>query len=476
MRLDLSLSQRPEMQLRLSPQLIQRIEILQLPANELIDLIQQEVAENETIEAEPPKAQAPTQNGTDTGTTSGAETTATKEDVAAQQLEDYRRYDELLRPKINRSDDRDAKMEAMQNVADHDATLQEHLLAQISFANLPEKVRGFAEILVQHLDENGFLTEPLEEVLIPHDTEYSIDDAKKALEFIKELEPVGIGAKDLRECFLMQLDPEHPNFELHKQMVGEHLDDWRDNRLPKIAKACNVDVERVKEAMEELKHLLHPPPGRRFRAATIVPVVPDVVVEKIEDRYEVRLEDDYYPTLSISPSYLDMYRDKTVDSKSRRDIRGKIERARFLIEAIEQRRNTLFKVAREIVRHQEEFLEHGRLKPLKMRDVADTLGLHVSTVSRAISDKWIQTPRGVHPMKFFFTGAAPGGESAGLESRDSVRHKVKQIIEGEDKHAPLSDEDVVEKLRALGLDIARRTVTKYRKMLKIPSSRQRRAY
>ncbi len=472
MRLDLSLSQRPEMQLRLSPQLIQRIEILQLPAGELIDLIQQECAENETLEAEAPKVEAPVQNGT----AAASETVASKEDIAEQRLEDYRRYDELLRPKINRSDDRDAKMEAMQNVADHETTLPEHLLAQISFANLPPKTRGFAEILVQHLDGNGFLVEPLEEILIPHDVEYTRADAEEALAFLKSLEPVGVGARDLRECFLMQLDEGHPDYELHKKIVADHLDDWRDNRLPKIAKATNVDVEHVKIAMEELKHILQPPPGRRFREATIVPVVPDVVVEKIEDRYEVRLEDDYFPTLSISSSYLDMYRDKSVDSKSRRDIRGKIERARFLIEAIEQRRNTLYKVAREIVGHQQDFLDNGRLKPLKMRDVADTLGLHVSTVSRAISDKWIQTPRGVHPMKFFFTGAAPGGESSGLESRDSVRHKVKEIIDGEDRQAPLSDEDVVEKLRALGLDIARRTVTKYRKMLKIPSSRQRRAY
>jgi len=469
MRLDLNLSQRPEMQLRLSPQLIQRIEILQLPAQELIELIRQECAENETIEVEPPKVDAPSPNGQDTE--------REVDDEVSANLESYTAYNEILRPKVRRdSGEPDPKMAAMANAPNRPETLQDHLRTQVAFARLPEQAREFLEILVDQLDSNGFLSDPLEEVLIPYDERFSMQDAEHALAFLKTLDPVGVGARDMRECFLMQLDPSHPNHEVHRKLVADHLEDWRDNRLPKIAREIGGDIEQVKQAMEELRYILSPPPGRLFRRDTVVPVRPDVVVEKIEGRYEVRLEDDFYPQLGISSSYLDLYRSRSLAGRMKKDIKGKIDRARFLIEAIEQRKNTLYRVATEIVARQTEFLDQDRLLPLKMRDVADELGLHVSTVSRAISDKWIQTPKGIYPMKFFFTGAAPGGETAGLESRDSVRNKVQEIIDAEDKSSPMSDEEVVEKLRGLGVDIARRTVTKYRKMLNIPSSRQRREY
>jgi RNA polymerase sigma-54 factor len=470
MRLDLSLSQRPEMQLRLSPQLIQRIEILQLPSHELIELIRQECAENETLEVEAPKVDtAASQNG--------HEQEREVDDEVGANLERYTSYNEILRPRVRRdSGEPDAKMQAMQNTPDRPETLQDHLRAQLAFARLPDKVREFVEILIEQLDENGFLPDPLEDVLIPYDERFAREDAERALAFLKTLDPVGIGARDMRECFLMQLDPGHPNHDLHRKLVANHLEDWRDNRLPKIARDTGVDLVVLKQAMEELRHILSPPPGRMFRRETVVPVRPDVVVENIEGRYEVRLEDDFYPQISISPAYIELFRSRTADGRVRRDVKGKIDRARFLIEAIEQRKNTLYRVSSEIVKRQKEFLDNQRLLPLKMRDVADELGLHVSTVSRAISDKWMQTPKGIYPMKFFFTGAAPGGETAGLESRDSVRNKVEEIIGSEDKQNPLSDEEIVEKLRTFGVDIARRTVTKYRKMLNIPSSRERRVY
>ncbi|MFH0947338.1 MAG: RNA polymerase factor sigma-54 [Planctomycetota bacterium] len=472
MRLELQLSQRPEMQLRLSPQLIQRIEILQLPAQELIELIQQESSENEILEVEPARSElTPPQNGQEK---EGGEPELS-EQVSAD-LEGYTGYSEFLRPKARRDDERDPKMEAMKNAPSAPSTLADHLLSQVSFANLSREVRAFIEILIQHLDENGFLADPLEEILIPYDEGFTIEVARDALDFLRTLDPVGVGATDMRECFLMQLDREHPRYKLHKKIVSNHLDDWRDNRLPKMARAAGVDLDQIKEAMEDLRSVLMPPPGRLFREDLVVPVRPDVVVTKIEGQYVVSLEDGLYPQISVSSAYLDLYRNRGVVGQRRRELKGKIDRARFLMEAIEQRKNTLRRVAEEIVQHQVEFLEHGRLLPLKMRDVADSLGLHVSTVSRAISDKWMQTARGIFSLKHFFTGAASGGEAAGLESRDSVRTRVQEIIEGEDKRRPLSDEEVVKRLRTLGLDIARRTVTKYRKMLDIPSSRQRREY
>lgn len=467
MRLDLSLSQRPEMQLRLSPQLIQRIEILQLPTPELMELVQQECSDNDVLDVDVPRVDTPepSENGKE----------VELDEQVSDGVEQYSGYNEILRPKRN-DGERDPKMEAMANAPAQSSSLREHLLAQVGYHSLPDKIRAFVEILIDHLDENGFLPDPVEELRIPFDEQFSVEEAHEALEYLKTLDPVGVGARDMVECFEMQLDPTHVNYDLHRKIVTEHLDDWRDNRMPTIQRSTGVSIEAVKAAMLELRDILSLPPGRQFREDVVVSVRPDVVVEKRDGDFNVRLEDDFYPDVGISPTSLELYRNRGVVGKARRDLKGKIERARFLMEAIQQRKETLHRVALEIVGHQREFFESGRLLPLKMRDVADTLGLHVSTVSRAISDKWMQTPRGIFPLKSFFTGAAPGGETSGLESRDSVRNKVSEIVEAEDKARPLSDEEIVEKLKALGLSIARRTVTKYRKMLNIPSSRQRREY
>lgn len=470
MRLDLSLSQRPELQLKLSPQLIQRIEILQLPSQELIELIQQELSENESLEFEPSK------QSNDSQPLEKLPERDVDEQIS-EDLERYRGYSELLRrPRARGDDDRDPKQEALNNTSVESTSLRDHLLAQVGYANLDPKVRGFVEILIDQLDENGFLADPIEELLIPHDDHFTIEHARKALDFLKSLDPPGVGCRDMVECFLSQLDPTHERYALHKKLVRSHLEDWRDNKLPKIAKETGADIDSIKTAMDDLRTILSPPPGRLFRTDQAVPIRPDVIVERQDGDYTVKLDDDVYPQLAVSSTSVDAFRERSVIGKVRRDLKGKIERARFLIEAIEQRKDTLRRVAQEIVAHQRDYFEHDRLRPLKMRDVADILGLHVSTVSRAISEKWMQTPKGIYSMKFFFTGAAPGGEAAGLESRDSVRNKVKEIVDNEDKQNPLSDEEVVERLKSLGLDIARRTVTKYRKMLNIPSSRQRRAY
>jgi RNA polymerase sigma-54 factor len=246
--------------------------------------------------------------------------------------------------------------------------------------------------------------------------------------------------------------------------------------LPKVAKETGESIATIKEMLEEFKRF-DPSPGSRFSAEEPHYIYPDVVVELVGDRYEIRLEDNSYPQLRVSQSYINMLRNKQVDPDLRKHIRKNVESAKWLIESIEQRKSTLYRVASEIVKRQRAFLDHGvkYLKPLKMQEVADALSIHVSTVSRAISDKYIQTHRGIFPMKFFFTGAAQGSNGA-VESRAGVKQKVKEIIDSEDKKNPLSDEEIVEKLKALGLDIARRTVTKYRKALKIPSSRQRREY
>ena len=202
-----------------------------------------------------------------------------------------------------------------------------------------------------------------------------------------------------------------------------------------------------------------------------------MVVEWVDGEYEIRLMDDYFPSLKISPRYLKMLREHRGDPDVRDHIKKKIESARWLIDSIEQRQNTLQKVVRAIIHRQTDFLDFGvsHLRPLKMQEIADELGIHVSTVSRAISDKHLQSHRGIVPLKFFFTGGTESDDGS-VESRMSVKQKVKEIIDAEDKRNPLSDEDIAKKLQDEGLSIARRTVTKYRKQLKAPSSRQRRVW
>ncbi|MEW6741180.1 MAG: RNA polymerase factor sigma-54 [Planctomycetota bacterium] len=471
MKLELSLSQRPELRLQLSPQLIQRIEILQLASQDLRDLIEQELLENDALETKEPvpepeelarTAQATSERG---------------DDESEVNIDSLVEWSEPFRPSRRSSDpDVDPKMEAMQNTASRPMTLQEHLEEQLLLAEAEPPIRDLARLIIYNLDDRGYLRIPLEELLIPFDERYTLEQAAEALALVQSLEPRGVGARDDKECLLLQLDRAHPCYPLLRRLIVEHLEDLSKNRLPKVAKETGESIDTIKEMLEEFKRF-DLSPGTQYSTEEPHYIYPDVVVELVGDHYELRLEDNSYPQLRVSQAYVNMVRNKDVDPDLRKHIKKNIESARWLIESIEQRKSTLQRVAMEIVKRQQAFLDHGVkfLKPLKMQEVADALGIHVSTVSRAISDKYIQTHRGIFPMKFFFTGAAQGANGA-VESRAGVKQKVKEIIDSEDRKLPLSDEEIVDKLKALGLDIARRTVTKYRKALHIPSSRQRREY
>jgi RNA polymerase sigma-54 factor len=244
--------------------------------------------------------------------------------------------------------------------------------------------------------------------------------------------------------------------------------------LPVIQRRTGFDLRVIQEAKEILKHL-NPNPGSQFTVDNIPYVVPDIAVERTESGdYEVRLLDDWTPSIYISRKYMEMYRDKRQDPKAREYLKRKIQAAQWLMESIEQRRSTLEKVTRAIIRHQRAFLDKGPefIEPLKMQQIADLVGVHVTTVSRAVDDKWVQTPRGIFPLKRFFGGGTQ--TSTGEEvAWETIKQKLLEIIDKEDKSNPLSDEDLVAKLNEAGYPVARRTVTKYRKMLSIPSSRQR---
>jgi RNA polymerase sigma-54 factor len=483
MRLDVSLQQKLQLQLKLAPQIIQSIEILQLPALDLRDMIEQELSENETLEL---------QENREESEPSALDEANREEHENAEYEELYDRLESMTQddgydfsprraPPLT-EDGRDRKLEALQNTASRPPGLQEDMIGQLSLVNVPERLLPLVRAIIYSLREDGRLLYELVDVLrlvnsnLNGEEPFTDEEAEEALRYVQNLEPRGVGARSVEEGLLLQIGDADPRAELMRRLITDYLEDVNKNRLPKVAREMGISIEEVSALVEELTRL-NPRPGSDVASEETHYISPDVVVEWVDGEYEVRLEDNYFPTLRISPRYLKMLHDHKEDAQVREHIKKKIESARWLIDSIEQRQNTLFKVVRAIISRQRDFLDFGisHLRPLKMQEIADELGIHVSTVSRAIADKFVQCHRGILKLKYFFTGGTESGDGA-VESRASVKEKVKNIIDAEDKKSPLSDEDIAKGLREEGLSIARRTVTKYRKQLKIPSSRQRRSW
>jgi len=478
-RPELILTQRPELRLQLSPQLIQRIEILQLGAQDLEDLVENELASNEALIAEKPipKELEPPAPEVDQKRDEAA---AEANPVDSEPRVELDVWDDTYRTRIRArggDDDEDPKQQALNNTPSRARTLAEHLEDQLQLTDATDRIQRLARFIIENLDRNGWLKVPLAEIVVPFHEEFTITDAEEALKVVQSLEPAGVGGRDAKECLLLQLNEEHPLASYLKRMIEFSLEDVGRNRLPKVAKDLNITVDEVKNLIDVMKKNFDPFPGRKWSSESNFRVRPDVRVQKVDERWEIELVDHWMPRLSINPERLRLLKSRLLTGDLKKHVRRGIENARFLIESIEQRRRTLERVTHEIIKRQQDYLEHGieHLKPLKMQEIADELGIHVSTVSRALKGKYIQTPQGIHEMKAFFTGASQGTDGV-VESRTGVRERVRELVEKEEKQNPLSDEEIVEKLKAMGLNIARRTVTKYRKALKIPSSRQRREY
>jgi len=275
----------------------------------------------------------------------------------------------------------------------------------------------------------------------------------------------------------MQLDHLGYVRPLTLQLVDRHLDDLAMNKLPKIAKETGASIEDIKESWDFIRSHCNPHPGAEYATAVPDLVVPDVVVEETDGKFEVRGQRGSVPELSISPVYRNLLKEARSDPKVYEYLRRKIDSAKWFIEAVHQRQSTIERIATEIVRRQEGFLRQGvqQLQPMKMQDVADTVGVHISTVSRAVSGKYIQTPKGIFDMKRFFSGGTVT-DTGDVVSQQAVKDTLKQIVEAEDRNTPLSDDDLVEELKKRGVHIARRTVTKYRKALGIESSSRRKSF
>ncbi len=473
----------------LAPRMIQSMEILQLPILALEERIEQEIQENETLEVQEldpdlPDDETAEQVNPDAPTVEERELVV---DEKKNNEDDFERllqmdeewpdhFEERSRPSATRLEEEgERKHDAMANAIDRPESLNDYLHHQLSWFEVEPAVRQMCDRIIYNLDANGYLQGQLEDLLDPDAPAGQLEIAKRALAIVQKLDPPGVGARDLKECLLLQLSPAMEYFEQLKTLISNHLEDLEHNRLPQIERKTGYSLELIKESLEHLRHL-NPKPGASFTPTYVQPVQPDVFVELLEGgKYKVRLEDGRTPNLFISPYYRKLLMSGETDDKTREYIKRKINAAQWLIESIEQRRNTLTKVAQAIVDHQTQFLSKGPefIEPLKMQQIADKVHVHVTTVSRAVDDKWIQTPRGIFPLKRFFVGGTVS--AAGEEvAWDTVRMKLQEIIDKEDKSNPLSDDDLVTELGKHGLTVARRTVTKYRKAMSIPSSRQRR--
>ena len=489
MRLSFGMETRQLQTQKLAPKMIQSMEILQLPILALQERVEQELSENPMLEVQdvdPNLPDEPEEEEVDPNRQTEDEKELVVKDNQTNE-EDFERlanmdndmpesFDDFRTSSNRMQEAQDRQHDLMANALERPESLNDYLIHQLAEMEIDDDHEQIAERIISTLDarNGGYFKSSLRDLLpVGHSAE-DMQRAEEALQIVQSLEPPGIAARDLRECLLNQLNPDMHMFEELQLIIDKHLEDLAENRLPLIEKKTGISIERIQLAKHEFHHL-NPKPGAAFLEAYVPIVAPDVIVETDETgKYTVRLEDDRLPSLRISEYYRKRLGDPTATQEERDFIRRKIESANWLIEAIQQRRNTVLKVAQSIVDYQKRFLDDGPefIEPLKMQQIADVVKVHVTTISRAVDDKGIQTPRGIFPLKRFFVGGTRSEDGEDV-AWDTIRIKLHELIDKEDKQKPYSDDDLVGELSKIGFTVARRTITKYRKKMGIPSSRQR---
>ena len=451
----------------LAPQLQQSLQILQAATLELKNIVQQELQTNPVLEEDPSLQET--------------EDRSSDEADFQEEFEKLAKLDEEWRDYMAQNvsysarsqEDEERRQFFLDSLANQE-TLQQHLLDQLNTADIDAKKRKAAELLIGNIDDIGFLSAPSDEIANLSGT--SIEDLQQALELVQTFHPVGVGARDLKDCLLIQLRRLGKAQSLEYQIVDQYLDDLGRKRYPDIARRLGVTVDQVQKAANFIA-TLDPKPGQIFSPEPNTYVLPDVVVEKVGDEYVVSLTGDQIPHLRINKTYRDLMTQSRNGGEVRDYIRDKIRSGKFLIKSIHQRQQTILNIAIEIVKRQCDFLDHGTafLKPMTMVQIADAVGVHETTVSRAISGKYIATPQGVVEMKFFFTPGYQTNDGVAL-SNTSVKETIADLVRNEDNRMPLSDKEIVEILSERGIPIARRTVAKYRAELNILPSNLRKQF
>jgi RNA polymerase sigma-54 factor len=453
----------------LTPSLQQAIKLLPMSTLELAELLNQEMVENPMLEEVPTEELQPAEQPTEKPETQAA---AGKTD--AWEDADYEYFfgdylDDGYRP---RTPQEVKELPPIENTLSTSASLADHLRWQLTLQTDDDRIRAIGDAIIGNLDDDGYLVASVEE--IAQMGEWPLADVEQSLQHVQTFDPIGVAARDLQECLTLQLRHLGLSGTITERIVTEHLKLLQNHQVPEIARRLGVTIDELKEHIEIIRNL-DPKPGSRYNPNQSQYVIPDVYVAKVEDQYVAMLNEEGLPQLRISPVYrrlLDKGGDNT--DETRAYVKDKFRSALWLIKSVDQRQKTIHKVATSILTFQREFLDHGieHLRPLVLRDVANDIGMHESTVSRVVNNKYMHTPQGVFEMKFFFHSGISSSYGDSVSSV-TIKQRIRKIIENEDPRKPLSDSKIVSILQKEGLMLARRTIAKYREELKIPTSNQR---
>ncbi len=465
MQMNFSLKLSQTQKLVMTPELRQAITILQLSTLELDQYIENQLLENPLLDVN--------EDIFKNDDTAEAEKVEEKED-------DNIDWDEYFQDEANSTPirvQRERKEEGVgyENFVSSTPSLQEHLMMQLHISSVSKTALKIGEFLIGNLDKNGYLAITIKEVA--RLLKVGENEVEEALKIIQSFDPPGVGARNLTECLLIQIEQKGINTPKIKDLVKNHLIDLAEARFPRIAEALNISLTEVQN-LKDILVTLDPKPGRNFTSVNDVHyIIPDAVIEKVGSEYLVIMNDTVSPRLSINAYYRSLLTSEDKESNIAKFLSNRLDSALWLIKSIEQRRITLHKVIRSIADVQKDFLDNGLmyLKPLTMKQIADMVGVHESTVSRAISGKYVQTPRGVFELKFFFQSGLDNVNGT-TTSSESIKKMMQEMIEEEDPYNPLSDQKIADILKEKGISISRRTVSKYREEIGILSSTKRKRY
>ena len=453
MKLGYELTIEQTQKLSMTPELIQAIQILQFNNQELSDYVQNELLENPVLEAEK---------------SYDAQEVDIREKIreADYEEESFRQWE--YRP------DEDDDYTYEQYVYEED-TLTDYLMSQLQFSRLTGQMAAIGRYIIEVIDDNGYLTMSVEE--ISKAVGADIDTVEEVLNFVQTFDPCGVAARNLRECLIIQFAAKGLLTDEIEYIIENMLEELAENKIAYIAKTIGIKNQEVQQIADLIK-TMEPKPGRVFSSGEATGyVVPDIIVEKVNDEYQVMNNDTSMPKLMVSSYYNRLSAEAKKDEELNKYLTDRFNAAVWLIKSIEQRKQTIYNVASAVVKYQQDFFDNGEksLKTLTLKQIAEDVGVHESTVSRSINGKYMQSPRGVFELKYFFSSGVSGEDGTGVSS-NSVKSIIKEIIAGENPQKPYSDQDMVEILKDKGIDISRRTVAKYREGMNILSSSKRRRF
>jgi RNA polymerase sigma-54 factor len=506
----LHLAQKMSLSQVLAPQLQQSLQLLQAPTLELKALVEQELQQNPVLEeistaeveqtaknndtpaltdpsdpAEPP-ADVKFDPATEKPSNAPVDDFQAEFERLAQVDQEWRDHFAQTNIPMRQSEEAEERREFMFNSLVAVTSLQESLLEQMRFSDLDAEQRAIAEMIIGNIDDYGYLNPSpnAKPMLTPEQIVESLSFATNiarekimtVLQMIQTFHPPGVGARDLRECLMLQLERSNRKNTVEYRIIEQHMDSLAKRRIPEISRSLEISIDDVQEAIARIAHL-DPRPGRAFLPDNDRFVTTEVFVQKVGDEYVVSMNNEQIPHLRISNTYKDLMARADSSAEVREYIRDKIRAGKFLIKSLHQRQTTILNIAKEILKRQHEFMEKGvaYLKPMTMVQVADVVGVHETTVSRAVSNKYMETPQGVFEMKYFFTSGIQTSDGQNM-SNTSVKDMISEIFRAEDTTKPLSDQEVVKMLKDKGIVIARRTVAKYRSELNILPSNLRKVY